>query len=81
MTDNTEILYNGTLLKDALIPKSSLNCTIAFSINIITDTDSHYLCNVSFDIPFEDEEGSIYDTGHVTKEFSSNETNNFIRIK
>ena len=33
------------------------------------------------DIPFEDEKGSIYDTGYVTKEFNNNETNKFIRIK
>jgi len=81
LTDTTEILYNGTLLKDALIPQNSLNCSVSFSINIITNTDKHYMCNVSFDIPFEDEDGSIYDTGYATKEFNSNETNKFIRIK
>lgn len=81
LIDDSEILYNGTLLKTALIPQTSLNCNVSFSINIITNTDKQYMCNVSFDIPFEDEEGSIYDTGYATKEFKSNETNKFIRIK
>lgn len=81
LSSNSEILYNGTLLKDAAIPISSLNCNVAFTINIITNTNEHYICNVTFDIPFEDENGSIYDNGYVTKEFKSSETNKFIRIK
>lgn len=81
ITDSSEIVYNGTLLKEAFIPQSSLNCVVSFTINIITTEGSHYLCNISFDIPFEDEEGSLYDTGYVTKEFNNNETNKFIRIK
>lgn len=81
ISDNSEILYNGTLLKEAIIPLTSLDCNISFRINIITNSNEHYICNVSFDIPFEDENGSIYDTGYVTKEFESNETNKFIRIK
>lgn len=81
LTDNTEISYNGTLLKTALIPQSSLSCNISFTINITTNTDKEYLCNVNFAIPFEDEEGLMYDTGYATKEYTANETNNFIRIK
>lgn len=81
ISDNSEVLYNGTLLKEAIIPLTSLNCNISFRINIITNTGEHYICNINFDIPFEDENGSIYDTGYVTKEFESNETNKFIRIK
>lgn len=81
ITDSTEISYNGTLFKKALIPQISLNCSISFNINIITTEDKHYVCNVSFDIPFEDEDGSIYDTGYATKELKRNELNKFIRIK
>lgn len=81
ITDKSEILYNGTLLKDALIPQSSLNCNISFSINIITNEDEHYMCNVNFDIPFEDKDGSIYDTGYATQEFNSSQTGSFIRLK
>lgn len=81
LSSNSEILYNGTLLKDAAIPISSLNCDISFTINIITNLNEHYICNVAFDIPFEDENGSIYDNGYVTREFKTSETNKFIRIK
>jgi len=81
MTDSEQILYNGTLLKKALIPQASLNCNISFSLNIITTNDEHYICNVNFDIPFEDEKGSIYDIGYVTKEYTHNQINKFIRVK
>lgn len=81
LSSSSEILYNGTLLKDATIPLSSLNCNVSFTINIITNSDEHYICNIAFDIPFEDEQGSIYDNGYVTKELKNNETSKFIRIK
>ena len=58
-----------------------MNCNVSFTINIITNTDEHYICNVYFDIPFEDEEGSIYDTGYSTKELKDNEVSKFIRVK
>ena len=81
ITEKNEILYNGLLLKESVIPLTSLNCNISFTINIITTSGEHYVCNVNIDIPFEDERGSIYETGYVTKEFNINETNKFIRIK
>lgn len=81
ITSDTQISYNGTLLKSALIPQTSLNCNVSFTINIITNADEHYICNVNFDIPFEDEEGSIYDTGYSTKELKNNEVSRFIRLK
>ena len=79
--DSNEILYNGTLLKTALIPQTSLNCNVSFSIQIVTTTGEEYLCNVSFDIPFEDENSSIYDNGYLTKELTGNKLSKFIRIK
>ena len=81
MPDNSELFYNGTLLKEASIPLISLKCTISFRLNIITNSNEHYICNINFDIPFETENESIYDTGYITKEFNSNEVNKFIRIK
>ena len=81
ITNKSEILYNGTLLKDALIPQSSLNCNISFSINIITNKDEHYMCNINFDLPFKDEDGSIYDTGYTIKELINEQAGNFIRLK
>lgn len=79
--NNSEIFYNGTLLKQALIPLTSLNCNISFRINILTNSNEHYICNVNFDIPFEDDNGLIYDTGYITKEFNSSQVNKFIRLK
>ena len=79
--DDSEILYNGTLLKYASIPYSSLNCSISFRLNIVTTSNEHYICNITLEIPFEDNNGSIYDTGYITKELNSNELNKFIRIK
>lgn len=78
--DNSETYYNGTLLKEASIPLSSLKCTISFRINIITNSNEHYICNMNFDIPFEDDNGSIYDTGYITKEFYSKDLDKFIRL-
>ena len=39
------------------------------------------MCNINFDIPFEDADGSIYDTGYATKEINSLQTETFIRLK
>jgi len=81
ITEKSEIIYNGTLLKEAIIPLTSLNCNLSFTLNIITNSNEHYICNVNIDIPFENENGSIYDTGHITKELQTDETSKFIRIK
>lgn len=80
ITEKSETIYNGTLLKDALIPLSSLNCSISFTINIITSSNEHYICNVNLQIPFEDPNGTIYETGYSTLELNNSETNAFIRI-
>lgn len=81
ISDTSEIFYNGTLLKQAFIPLTSLNCNISFRINIITNSQEHYICNVNFAIPLEDNNESIYDSGYITKEFETTETNKFIRLK
>lgn len=79
--ENSEISYNGSLLKDATIPLSTLECNVSFQINVITTSKEHYICNVSFNIPFEDENGSIYNNGYTIKEYNTNETSRFIRLK
>lgn len=81
IVEKDEIVYNGTLLKEALIPLTSLNCNISFALNIITNSNEHYICNLNFEIPFNDKNGSIYETGYSTIELNSNEINKFIRIK
>lgn len=79
--DESKISYNGTLLKNATILTTTLKCNITLRVNIITSSDEHYICNLNLDIPFEDENGSIYENGYVTKELEGNEINKFIRIK
>lgn len=80
-TNNSEILYNGKLLKDSSVPTASLNCNISFTLNIITTNNEHYICNINFDIPFKNEGKSIYKDGYITLELESGELNKFIRIK
>ena len=81
LIDDTEIQYNGTLLRRASIPQSSLNCNVSFCIHLVTNLEEHYLCNISFDVPLEDADGRIYDTGYVTKEINQQEISKFIRIQ
>lgn len=81
IADTSEIFYNGTLLKQAFIPLASLNCNISFRLNIITNSNEHYICNVNFDIPLENNNESLYDAGYITKEFETTQTNKFIRLK
>ena len=76
-----DINMNGTLLKDALIPLSDLASRVSFTINITTENDEQYLCNISFDIPLENEEESIYDEGYITKQINEKNISKFIRIK
>ena len=81
LIDDSEIEYNGTLLNRASIPLTSLKCNVSFRVNIITNLDEQYICNVSFDIPFKDEKNSIYNDGYFTKEISGKEISKFVRIK
>ena len=68
-------------VEDALIPLSDLNSRVSFTLNIITDNDEHYLCNISFDIPLEDEDGTIYNSGYITEQIDEKNISKFIRIK
>jgi len=79
--DDSEILYNGTLLKTASIPLISLNSSISFRINIITTSNEHYICNINCDIPLKNKEETLYDSGYITEELNNKELNKFIRIR
>lgn len=81
LTDLKEIIYNGTLLKKAAIPVKSLECNVSFTINIITTSNEHYICNISFDVPLQDGEGSIADTGYAIMEINTANSYKFLRIK
>lgn len=75
------LAFDGTLLKDALIPTSDLSSKVSFTLNIIANDDEHYICNISFDIPLEDENGTLYDNGYITKQINEEHISKFIRIK
>lgn len=78
---NSLIEYNGKILKDASIPKTSINCNISFNINIINNLDEKYLCTVNIDIPFESNNSSIYEDGYITKEITNLDNYKFLRVK
>ena len=72
---------DGTILKDALIPLSDLYSKFSFTLNIIANNDEHYICNISFDIPVEDQTSTLYNSGYISKEINTNSIDKFIRIK
>lgn len=72
---------NGTLLRKANIPKSSIKVNINFNLHIITSSDEHYVCNINFDIPFEDNAGnSMYDSGYIIRTFTDLDNYKFLKI-
>lgn len=81
LSSDSRVEYNGKILKKATIPQTSINCNVSFDINIINELDEHYICNVNFDIPFEDNNSSIYEDGYITKEINNLENYKFFRLK
>ena len=49
----------------------SIKANVSFDINIINDANEHYICNVGFEIPFENDNSSIYEDGYITKEINN----------
>ena len=76
-----QIEYNGKILKRASIPMRSIKANVSFDINIINDANEHYICNVGFEIPFENDNSSIYEDGYITKEINNLDNYKFLRIK
>ena len=77
----SELDYNGRILKKATIAKSSINSNVSFDINIKNELNEEYICNVNFDIPFENETFSIYEDGYITKEINNLDNYKFLRLK
>jgi len=76
---STPLLFNGTILKQANVPKDNLTTTVSFKIEIINHLDQEFIANVYLDIPIE-EEKSIYEDGFCTKEFLNPDIS-FLRVK
>lgn len=81
LNSDSMVEYNGKILKRANIPQTSINCDISFDINIINELDEHYICNINFNIPFENEDSSVYEDGYITKEIDNLDNYKFLRIK
>lgn len=77
----SELEYNGNILKKATIAKSSLSCNISFDIHIINELNEQYICNVNIDIPFENDEKSVFEDGYITKELTNLSNYKFLRLK
>ena len=77
----SDVIYDATLLKQAIIPLSSINCSLSFSINITTTNDKKYVSNVTIDIPLESNDEKIYNIGYIQKEINCKDQFNFICIK
>lgn len=81
LNSDYQIEYNGKILKRASIPKTSIECNVSFCIHIVNELEEHYICNVDFSIPFEENENSIYEDGYITKEMNNLENYKFLRLK
>lgn len=81
LNSDSQIEYNGKILKRASIPEASIKCDVSFDINIINELDEHYVCNINFNIPFSNNDSSIYEDGYVKKEISNLSNYKFLRKK
>ena len=81
LNSNTQINYNGKILKDAKIPKTSIECNVSFDMHIINELGEEYICNINFYIPIENEKSSIYTDGYITAELNNLDDYKFLRLK
>ena len=58
---NTQIKFDGSILKSVGIPLSDLEGTINFDIHMKNNFNQNFTCNVSIDIPLSSQNRSIYD--------------------
>lgn len=81
LDSSSTLEYNGTLLKRASIAQASIDVNISMDLHIINEADEEYICNVSIDIPFEDNDKSVYEDGYIIKEMKDLDNYKFLRIK
>jgi len=71
---NDHLIFDGTLLKKAHINLSSIKTSVSFNINIVNNKNENFICNVSLEIPIENDTdnentNSILD-GYIKKELT-----------
>ncbi len=67
---NKSITYDGTLLKKCAVPLSSLKTQIYLEIEIENNKTQKFRTNINIDIPYQDDEKSIYDGNLIVKKRS-----------
>ena len=72
------ITYDGTLLKKCAVPLSSLKTQIYLEIEIENNKTQKFRTNINIDIPYQDDEKSIYDGNLIVKKEVNN---NFYRYE
>ena len=79
---NTEVIYDGTLLKNTNIPLDKMKCTLSFTIHIINYYNQEYRATVYVDIPITNtiNNTTIYD-GKLEKVLENTNLIRFFRIK
>ena len=79
---NTEVVYDGTLLKNTNIPLDKMKCTLSFTIHIINYYNQEYRATVYVDIPITNtiNNTTIYD-GRLEKVLENTNLIRFFRIK
>lgn len=81
LDSSSKLEYNGTLLKRASIPQTSIQRNISFDVHISTHSAEEYVCNISLDIPLENQDQSVYEDGYVIKKLENLENYKFLRLK
>ncbi len=79
---NTEVVYDGTLLKNTNIPLDKIKCTLSFTIHIINYYNQEYRATAYIDIPILNSVNNttIYD-GRLEKILDNTNLIKFFRIK
>ncbi|MBR3153341.1 MAG: hypothetical protein IKF52_07145 [Clostridia bacterium] len=76
----TNITFDGTLLRDSSTLLSKISSTISFKIHIINYLDEEFTCEVTLDIPLQDDINNIYQ-GSYQKELTTLKTRKFYKIE
>lgn len=79
---STPLTYDGSLLRKGGILLSQMECTLSFTITIISNYNQKYVATVYIDIPIEDSMSgeSIYD-GKLIKNIKNTNLVKFIRVE
>lgn len=79
---NSEVTYNGTLLRKSGVILSEIATSVSFRITLINNYDQEFIANVYFEIPLEDTvTGDTIYNGSFTKTMEGKNMFKFLRTK